>query len=210
MYQDSIEIVVHRGANHVAPENTIPHQLSACIETWSRWIEVDVRKSKDNILYNLHDETLDRTTNGKGSIQDMLSKDIEKLDAGSWFSSRFTGIHVPRIAEMLDTLQGKAHIFFDVKRGTPIKDLITLVRQKGYENKSFFWFADSEMLKEFIKIAPEMKIKVKCLQYSGFGEMDENMHPGLCRNRYPQYHSSIQRILQKQSYQDNGCYSECE
>ena len=41
----------------------------------------------------------------------MLSKDIEKLDAGSWFSSRFTGIHVPRIAEMLDTLQGKAHIF---------------------------------------------------------------------------------------------------
>ena len=67
----------------------------------------------------------------------MLSKDIEKLDAGSWFSSRFIGIHVPRIAEMLDTLQGKAHIFFDVKRGTPIKDLITLVRQKGYENKKF-------------------------------------------------------------------------
>ena len=41
-----------------------------------------------------------------------------------------------------------------------IRDRITLVRQKGYENKSFFWFADSEMLKEFIKIAPEMKIKV--------------------------------------------------
>lgn len=38
--------------------------------------------------------------------------------------------------------------------------MITLVRQKGYENKSFFWFADSEMLKEFIKIASEMKIKV--------------------------------------------------
>ena len=50
--------------------------------------------------------------------------------------------------------------FFDVKRGTPIKDLVILVRQKGYENKSFFWFADSEMLKEFIRIAPEMKIKV--------------------------------------------------
>lgn len=159
MYQDSIEIVVHRGANHIAPENTIPSALAA-LKHGAGWIEVDVRKSKDNILYNLHDETLDRTTNGKGPIQDMLSKDIEKLDAGSWFSSRFTGIHVPRIAEMLDTLQGKAHIFFDVKRGTPIKDLITLVRQKGYENKSFFWFADSEMLKEFIKIAPEMKIKV--------------------------------------------------
>lgn len=110
MYQDSIEIVVHRGANHIAPENTIPSALAA-LKHGAGWIEVDVRKSKDNILYNLHDETLDRTTNGKGPIQDMLSKDIEKLDAGSWFSSRFTGIHVPRIAEMLDTLQGKAHIF---------------------------------------------------------------------------------------------------
>ena len=142
MYQDSIEIVVHRGANHIAPENTIPSALAA-LEHGAGWIEVDVRKSKDNILYNLHDETLDRTTNGKGPIQDMLSKDIEKLDAGSWFSSRFTGIHVPRIAEMLDTLQGKAHIFFDVKRGTPIKDLVILVRHKGYENKIFSWFADS-------------------------------------------------------------------
>lgn len=77
MYQDSIEIVVHRGANHIAPENTIPSALAA-LKHGAGWIEVDVRKSKDNILYNLHDETLDRTTNGKGPIQDMLSKDIER------------------------------------------------------------------------------------------------------------------------------------
>ena len=74
IYQDSIEIVVHRGANHIAPENTIPSALAA-LKHGAGWIEVDVRKSKDNILYNLHDETLDRTTNGKGPIQDMLSKD---------------------------------------------------------------------------------------------------------------------------------------
>lgn len=158
-YQDSIEIVVHRGANHLAPENTIASALAA-LEHGAGWIEVDVRRSKDNILYNLHDETLNRTTNGKGPIQEMLSKDIEKLDAGSWFSPHFVGTHVPRIAEMLDALQGKAHIFFDVKRGTPIADLVALVRQKGFEDRSFFWFADSEMLKEFIEIAPEMKIKV--------------------------------------------------
>ena len=72
-----------------------------------------MRKSKDNILYNtVMIETLDRNYRTGKPIQDMLSKDIEKLDAGSWFSSRFIGIHVPRIAEMLDTLQGKAHIFF--------------------------------------------------------------------------------------------------
>ena len=51
MYQDSIEIVVHRGANHIAPENTIPSALAA-LKHGAGWIEVDVRKSKDNILYN--------------------------------------------------------------------------------------------------------------------------------------------------------------
>ena len=84
---------------------------------------MDVRKSKDNILYNLHDETLDRTTNGKGPIQDMLSKDIEKLDAGSWFSSRFIGIHVPRIAEMLDTLQGNAKKDMKIKASSGLQTL---------------------------------------------------------------------------------------
>lgn len=49
MYQDSIEIVVHRGANHIAPENTIPSALAA-LKHGAGWIEVDVRKSKDNIL----------------------------------------------------------------------------------------------------------------------------------------------------------------
>lgn len=78
MYQDSIEIVVHRGANHIAPENTIPSALAA-LKHGAGWIEVDVRKSKDNILYNLHDETLDRTTNGKGPIQDMLSEVTKRV-----------------------------------------------------------------------------------------------------------------------------------
>ena len=60
MYQDSIEIVVHRGANHNSAGKH--HSISsAALEHGAGWIEVDVRKSKDNILYNLHDETLDRT-----------------------------------------------------------------------------------------------------------------------------------------------------
>ena len=110
MYQDSIEIVVHRGANHIAPENTIPSALAA-LKHGAGWIEVDVRKSKDNILYNLHDETLQTNTATVKVPFKILSKDIEKLDAGSWFSSRFIGIPLPRIAEMLDTLQKGTHFF---------------------------------------------------------------------------------------------------
>ena len=157
--QNSIEIVVHRGANALAPENTIASTDSA-LKYGAKWIELDVRKSKDGVLFNLHDETLDRTTNGKGKLVDMKAKDVRKLDAGSWFSPKFANTPLPSIAEMLDYLQGKAYVFFDVKRGTPIPDLVKLVRKKGFADKSFFWFGDEGMLREFISLAPEMKIKV--------------------------------------------------
>ncbi|MBD8039212.1 glycerophosphodiester phosphodiesterase family protein [Phocaeicola sp. Sa1CVN1] len=158
-YKDPIEVVVHRGANHLAPENTVASAYAA-LEHGATWIELDVRKSKDGVLYNLHDETLDRTTNGQGALADMNSDEVDKLDAGSWFGKEYAGTRIPRISEMLDSLYGKANVFFDVKRGTPVKDLVRLVRQKGFATNSFFWFADEGMLKEFVRLAPEMKIKV--------------------------------------------------
>lgn len=155
----NIEIVVHRGANALAPENTVASAYAA-LQHGAQWIEVDVRRSKDGVLYNLHDETLDRTTNGTGRLADMPSEEVARLDAGSWFSPQFKGLHVPTIAEMLDSLRGKASVFFDVKRGTPVASLVRLVREKGFAQNSFFWFADEGMLREFVKLAPEMKIKV--------------------------------------------------
>lgn len=176
--QQPIEIVVHRGANALAPENTWP-SAEAALQYGAKWIEVDVRKSKDGVLFNLHDETLDRTTNGKGLLADMLSDDVNKLDAGSWFGPQFAGLRVPTIAEMLDSLQGQAYVFFDVKRGTPIPTLVNLVREKGFADKSFFWFGDEAMLREFITLAPEMKIKVNA------GDIDRLKYwQGVCKPSY--------------------------
>ena len=78
----NIEIVVHRGANALAPENTWL-SAEAALQYGAKWIEVDVRKSKDGVLFNLHDETLDRTTNGKGLLADMMSEDVRTLDRWS-------------------------------------------------------------------------------------------------------------------------------
>ena len=155
----TIEVVVHRGANALAPENTIASADSA-LAHGAKWIEVDVRSSKDGVFFNLHDDSLERTTNGKGRLADMLSSDIRKLDAGAWFSSKYAATSVPTIAEMLEHLRGKAKVFFDVKRGTSVVQLVKLVREKGFAKNSFFWFGDEGMLKEFVRIAPEMKVKV--------------------------------------------------
>jgi len=153
------DIVVHRGANALAPENTIASADSA-LAYGAKWIEVDVRPSKDGVLFNLHDETLDRTTNGHGLLASLTSEQVRRLDAGSWFAARYTGTPVPTIADMLDHLQGRANVFFDVKRGTPVESLIALVRAKGFADKSFFWFGDEAMLRQFCRLAPEMKVKV--------------------------------------------------
>ena len=113
--QRPIEVVVHRGANALAPENTLPSADSA-LAHGATWIEVDVRTSKDGVMYNLHDETLDRTTDGSGNIGERSSEYIDRLDAGSWYDeTRFKGLHVPTIEAMLEGLKGRANVFFDVK-----------------------------------------------------------------------------------------------
>lgn len=175
---EDIEVVVHRGANFLAPENTLP-SARAALKYGAEWIELDVRKSKDGVLYNLHDETLDRTTDGHGPIHLVTSSEIERLDAGSWFGPAFRGLKVPRIETMLDSLKGKANVFFDVKKGTPVADLVKLVRAKGFEKNSFFWFADAKMVPEFVKLAPEMKIKVNVSDIEGIKKWQ-----AVCRPSY--------------------------
>lgn len=175
---EDIEVVVHRGANFLAPENTLP-SARAALKYGAEWIELDVRKSKDGVLYNLHDETLDRTTDGHGPIRLVTSSEIERLDAGSWFGPAFRGLKMPRIETMLDSLKGKANVFFDVKKGTPVADLVELVRAKGFEKNSFFWFADAKMVPEFVKLAPEMKIKVNASDIEGIKKWQ-----AVCRPSY--------------------------
>lgn len=175
---EDIEVVVHRGANFLAPENTLS-SARAALKYGAEWIELDVRKSKDGVLYNLHDETLDRTTDGHGPIHLVTSSEIERLDAGSWFGPAFRGLKVPRIETMLDSLKGKANVFFDVKKGTPVADLVKLVRAKGFEKNSFFWFADAKMVPEFVKLAPEMKIKVNASDIEGIKKWQ-----AVCRPSY--------------------------
>ncbi|MDR2810124.1 MAG: hypothetical protein LBB84_06155 [Tannerellaceae bacterium] len=126
----AVEVVVHRGANRLAPENTFA-SIRKAREHGATWIEVDVRTSKDGILYNLHDPSLKRTTNGQGLIRDLTSEALDRLDAGSWFAPRFSGERVPRIEAVLDSLRGKANVYFDVKEAD-LSTLIRLVREKGY------------------------------------------------------------------------------
>ena len=192
-----IEMVVHRGANHLAPENTQASAVAA-VDHGANWVELDVRRTRDNHLYNLHDETLDRTTNGSGRLSDWLACDVDTLDAGSWYGPQYQGLSVPTIAEMLDVLKGKANVFFDVKRGTPVEKLIALVREKGFAENSFFWFADPEMLKEFVRLAPEMKVKVNARDVAQLKEWMKVCRPSYVEVAAEQITPSFRSYCRKQ------------
>ena len=94
------KIIGHRGASYYAPENTLA-SLRKAAELNIPWVEFDVVLTRDGQPIILHDETLDRTTNGQGKVVNTTYSDIQKLDAGNWFSSEFRGEKIPTLAEYL-------------------------------------------------------------------------------------------------------------
>lgn len=92
-------VVAHRGLLKHAPENTLAN-FRACLEL-RLGFEFDVERTKDGQLICMHDDTLDRTTNGTGKVADKTLAQIRQLDAGSWFDPQFTGEKVPTIDEVL-------------------------------------------------------------------------------------------------------------
>lgn len=123
-----IEIVCHKGANEYAPENTFA-STQLCIDWGMDYVEIDVSASKDGVLYLLHGPEVDRTTNGHGHLCDLLSEDIDRLDAGSWFHPRFAGERVPRLEPFLHWVKGKITVRFrKLDQQLPLKVNISKVK----------------------------------------------------------------------------------
>ncbi|OZB91765.1 glycerophosphodiester phosphodiesterase [Paenibacillus sp. XY044] len=101
---DSIINFAHRGASAVCPENTIA-AFARSLELGATGIETDVQLSRDGRLILIHDETLSRTTNGSGWVQDHDLEELRKLDAGSWFHPDFAEERLPLLEELLELVQ---------------------------------------------------------------------------------------------------------
>ncbi|MBL8494002.1 MAG: glycerophosphodiester phosphodiesterase [Rhodocyclaceae bacterium] len=94
-------LLAHRGGGTMAPENTLAG-LRAAAEHGFRAVEFDVMLSADGVPVLIHDETLERTTNGAGRVSDTPFDNLRRLDAGSWLDARFAGEPVPAFDKALD------------------------------------------------------------------------------------------------------------
>jgi glycerophosphoryl diester phosphodiesterase len=94
-------IFAHRGDFAHAPENTLP-SFEQALQKGADGVELDAKLTSDGHVIVIHDPTVDRTTNGKGRVASFTLDEIRKLDAGSWFNEKFSGIKVPLLEEVFN------------------------------------------------------------------------------------------------------------
>jgi glycerophosphoryl diester phosphodiesterase len=172
-----IEIVSHRGANEVAPENTFA-AAQACLNIGLDYIEVDVWTSRDYVFYVMHDATVDRTTNGAGHLLSLSSVEIDSLDAGSWFAPQFAGERVPRLDDFLRWVKGKSKVFFDVKFAHP-QQLIDLIYETEMQQECFLWSGSKEWMSLLRELDASLPLKVNVSDPAGVRQAHEQYNANI-------------------------------
>lgn len=112
--RNKIMNIAHRGASGYAPENTLA-AFDKAVEMQADYIEIDVQLSKDDLPVVIHDDTLDRTTNGTGNVSVYTLEELRSLDAGSWFDKKYAGEKIPSLNEVLEMYGEKINILIELK-----------------------------------------------------------------------------------------------
>lgn len=112
--RNKIMNIAHRGASGYAPENTLA-AFDKAVEMQADYIEIDVQLSKDDLPVVIHDDTLDRTTNGTGNVSAYTLEELRSLDAGSWFDKKYAGEKIPSLNEVLEMYGEKINILIELK-----------------------------------------------------------------------------------------------
>ncbi len=94
------KLIGHRGVKNLCPENTI-ESINKAFDLGLKYVEIDVKISKDEIPILLHDDKLDRTTNGTGDAVNFNYDSLKKLDAGHFFYKKKTNNYIPRLIDII-------------------------------------------------------------------------------------------------------------
>jgi len=128
-------ICAHRGASNSHPENTLDAFREA-IRLGVQMIEFDVALTRDKQLVLMHDETIDRTTNGKGPVSGKTLAELKKLDAGSWKDKQFQNERIPTLDEALAVIPENIWLNVHLKGGAELAGKVTqriLVHQRLHQ-----------------------------------------------------------------------------
>ena len=140
MNQKKTRIFAHRGDAIHCPENTLA-AFNSAINAGADGLELDVQLTKDETLVVIHDERIDRTTDGEGWVKSFTFNELQAFDAGSWFDPSFNEERIPRLEDVFKLMQ-QNDLIVNVELKTGIvqyqgieEQLLTLIAEWGYENR---------------------------------------------------------------------------
>jgi glycerophosphoryl diester phosphodiesterase len=106
--------IAHRGASARFPENTLK-AFGAAIDAGAQMCELDLQVASDGALMVIHDETVERTTDGRGAVRLMTLAELKRLDAGVRFGVDFTGERIPTLEEVMTLTEGRCALNIEIK-----------------------------------------------------------------------------------------------
>ena len=187
-------IYAHRGASYDYPENTMLAFRKA-VEQGADGIEIDVQFTKDKKLVVCHDDTIDRTSNGHGNLEDATLEELLKLDFGVFKGEEFAGEKIPLLSQVLDLIKESGLLLnIEIKnRGEKVDGLeravADMVQAYGLNDKILYSSFDHEMLRRLKEYDPSAKIGALYSHspYNAFEYMKglgvDAIHPGMkCLN----------------------------
>jgi len=145
-----IEVVGHRGAKGLVPENTLP-SFERAIALGCDATECDVHLSADGHLVVCHDATVDRTTNGTGRIGEMTLAELRALDAGC-------GAPIPLFAELLSLVEGRITLLCELKGEGTADPAVAAVRQAGLTDQVIFSCFDLDRIARVRELGEELRL----------------------------------------------------
>ena len=154
-----MELFAHRGYSAKYPENTMISFRSA-MDYAVDGIELDVHMTKDGHIVVIHDEKVNRTTNGKGYVKDMTLEEIRKLDAGSKFNPLFKGEKIPLLEEVIQLIEG-TNLKLNIELKSDVfpyygmdMEVLKLVEKYSMQHRTIISSFDHETLKRISEVAP--------------------------------------------------------
>jgi glycerophosphoryl diester phosphodiesterase len=158
----TIIIEAHRGARAEAPENTLA-AFQRALDLKAHSIELDIHPAADGTLVVIHDDTLDRTTDGTGPVAALNLRDLRKLDAGAKIHADFAGERIPTLGEVMGRLAPTPTLLnIEIKRPPPgmrvAEGVVQLLRHYGQAERYVVSSFDADALLAVRRLAPEVKL----------------------------------------------------
>lgn len=152
-------VIAHRGASSYAPENTCA-AFDLALAMGVRHLELDVQMSRDGHLVVIHDDNVDRTSNGSGAVTAHTLAGLHALDAGAWFDAKFAGERIPTFESLLDRYKGRAHLHVEIKGKTAglAERTADAIRKHGWAQDVTMTSFQKSKLEELRAYAPALPV----------------------------------------------------